>query len=232
MEIDGREWEVHPATPTYEGTTGLFHMPSAYTLPKGRFSFSLFRDNLDRDPKDEDISIHGVSLGYGLSNRLELYGNFGLQNRIDADALFQPGYVNDYPVRLHALGDRARRPQARRQVRLPERLQGRRRRPRDPRLRQDPDRRRRARPRHRQAVVGRRPHPVQEPRREGRPPRVSIGYQVNSDPETAVDLANAFKLARGPQHPRLLLAPAAGRAHGHELHAATATSSRPTRSTS
>ena len=97
MEIDGREWEVHPATPQYEGSTGLFHMPSAYTLPKGRFSFSLFRDNLDRDPKDEDISIHGVSLGYGLTNRVEIFGNFGLQNRLDADALFQPGYVNDYP---------------------------------------------------------------------------------------------------------------------------------------
>src|SRR4051794_12425190 len=33
MEIDGREWEVHPATPAYDGTTGLFHMPTAYTLP-------------------------------------------------------------------------------------------------------------------------------------------------------------------------------------------------------
>ena len=97
LEIDGREWEAHPATPTYEGTTGLFHMPTAYTLPKGRFSFSLFRDNLDRDPKDEDISIHGLSLGFGLTSRVELYGNIGLQNRIDADALFQPGFVNDYP---------------------------------------------------------------------------------------------------------------------------------------
>src|SRR5688572_11682229 len=97
IEIDGREWEVHPATPQYEGSTGLFHMPSAYTLPKGRFSFQLFRDNLDRDPKDEDISIHGLSLGFGLTNRVEIFGNIGLQNRLDADALFQPGYVNDYP---------------------------------------------------------------------------------------------------------------------------------------
>ena len=97
IDIDGREWEAHPATPAYDGTTGLFHMPTAYTLPKGKFSFQLFRDNLDRDPKDEDISIHGVSFGWGLSNRFELYGNFGLQNRIDADALFQPGRVNDYP---------------------------------------------------------------------------------------------------------------------------------------
>src|SRR5438093_9793966 len=97
MEIEGKEYEVHPATPSYEGTTGPFHMPTAYTLPKGKVSFSLFRDNLDRDPKDEDISIHGASLGFGITARLALYGNFGLQNRIDADGLFQPGFVNDYP---------------------------------------------------------------------------------------------------------------------------------------
>jgi len=97
MTIDAKEYEVHPATPAYEGETGLFHMATAYTLPKGKFSFQLFRDNLDRDPKDEDISIHGVSLAVGLTNRLELHGNFGLQNRIDADALFQAGYFNDYP---------------------------------------------------------------------------------------------------------------------------------------
>jgi outer membrane protein OmpA-like peptidoglycan-associated protein len=95
--IGDKEYEIHPGTPTYEGTTGLFHVPSAYTLPKGKFSFSLFRDNLDRDPKDEDISIHGLSLGYGATDRLEIFGNFGLQNRIDADALFQAGFVNDYP---------------------------------------------------------------------------------------------------------------------------------------
>ncbi len=94
---DGKEYSVHPATPAYDGETGLFHMPTAYTLPKGKVSFSLFRDNLDRDPKDEDFSIHGVSLAYGATSRLEIYGSFGIQNRVDADALFQPGYVNDYP---------------------------------------------------------------------------------------------------------------------------------------
>jgi outer membrane protein OmpA-like peptidoglycan-associated protein len=97
MTIDSKEYEVHPATPAYEGETGLFHMPTAYTLPKGKFSFSLFRDNLDRDPKDIDISIHGVSLAVGATNKLEIYGNFGVQNRIDADALFQAGFFNDYP---------------------------------------------------------------------------------------------------------------------------------------
>jgi hypothetical protein len=95
--IDGREYEVRPATPTYLGDTGLFHLPSAYTLPKGRFSLSLFRDNLDRDPKDEDISIHGASLAFGAASRLEIFGNFGIQNRVNADALGQPGFVSDFP---------------------------------------------------------------------------------------------------------------------------------------
>lgn len=97
IDINEKEWEVHPATPTYEGTTGLFRLPSAYTLPKGKFSFQLFRDNYDRDPKDVDFSIHGLSLGVGLTNKLELFGNFGLQNRVDTDALFQAGAPNDLP---------------------------------------------------------------------------------------------------------------------------------------
>lgn len=97
VTIDGREYEAHPATPNYEGTTGLFRLPSAYTLPRNKLSLSLFRNNLDRDPKDEDISIHGLTLGFGATDRLELFGSFGLQNRLNADALFQPGFVNDYP---------------------------------------------------------------------------------------------------------------------------------------
>jgi len=96
-EFDGKEYEVRPATPSYLGDTGLFHMPSAYTLGRGKAAFSLFRDNLDRDPKDLDISIHGLNLAFGATDRLELFGNIGLQNRIDADALFQAGFQNDYP---------------------------------------------------------------------------------------------------------------------------------------
>jgi outer membrane protein OmpA-like peptidoglycan-associated protein len=97
MDIDGEEWEVHPATPAYEGTTGLFHMPTAYSLPRGRFSASLFRDNVDRDPKDIDISIHGLSLAYGITSGIELFGNFGFQLGIHSEALFQAGRVNEHP---------------------------------------------------------------------------------------------------------------------------------------
>src|SRR5687767_107931 len=37
ITIDGEEYEAHPATPAYEGETGLFHMSTAYSLPKGKF---------------------------------------------------------------------------------------------------------------------------------------------------------------------------------------------------
>ena len=95
--VDGKEWSVRPATPAYEGDTGLFHLSSAYTLPKGKFAISAFRDNYDRDPKDLDISVHGLNVAYGATSRLEIFGHIGVQNRVDADALFQAGFQNDYP---------------------------------------------------------------------------------------------------------------------------------------
>jgi outer membrane protein OmpA-like peptidoglycan-associated protein len=97
---DGEEYEVRPATPSYVGDTGLFHVSSAYTLPKGKVAFSLFRDNLDRDPKDIDFSIHGLNAAFGVTNKLELFGQIGIQNRVDTDALFQSGFWNDAPFTL------------------------------------------------------------------------------------------------------------------------------------
>jgi outer membrane protein OmpA-like peptidoglycan-associated protein len=97
MTIDGQEWEVRPATPSYEGDTGLFHLSSAYTLPKGKASVSVFRQVLNRDPKDINFAIFGLSLAYGATDRLELFGDVGIQNRVDADVLFQPGFYNDLP---------------------------------------------------------------------------------------------------------------------------------------
>lgn len=97
ITVDGKEREARPATPSYFGDTGLFHLGSAYTLPKGKASFSLFRDNLDRDPKDIDIGVHGLSIGFGATSRLEIFGNIGLQNRVNTDARFQAGFANDFP---------------------------------------------------------------------------------------------------------------------------------------
>lgn len=95
--FDGKEYSIHPATPSYAGDTGLFHLSSAYTLPKGKVSLSLFRDNLDRDPKDIDLSIHGFTLAYGATSKVELFGSVGVQHRVNTDSWGAPGFYNDLP---------------------------------------------------------------------------------------------------------------------------------------
>lgn len=91
-----KEYEARPLTSTFSGSTGLFYLPSAYTVAKGKTSFSLYRNNLDRNPKDLDASTIGVSLGYGITDKAEIFGTFGVQ-RNDVDKAFQPGFVNDFP---------------------------------------------------------------------------------------------------------------------------------------
>jgi outer membrane protein OmpA-like peptidoglycan-associated protein len=103
MTEDGKEYSVHTMTPSYAGDTGLFHLSTAYTLPKGKLALSLFRDNMDRDPKDIDFSIHGVNFAYGATAKLELFGSVGLQNRVNVDSfgLLSPsiyGFYNDLPL--------------------------------------------------------------------------------------------------------------------------------------
>jgi hypothetical protein len=97
LDVEGKDYEARPGTPTYKGDTGLFTLPAAYTLPKGKVSFSLFRDNLDRDPKDLDLSTHGFTLAYGATSRLELFTSVGVQNRLDVDAFDQAGFFNELP---------------------------------------------------------------------------------------------------------------------------------------
>jgi outer membrane protein OmpA-like peptidoglycan-associated protein len=97
MTVDDKEWSVHTATPSYDGDTGLFHLSSAYTLPKGKAAVSLFRDNIDRDPKKIDFSVHGLNVAYGATARLEIFGSIGLQNRLKVGAPSETGFYNDLP---------------------------------------------------------------------------------------------------------------------------------------
>jgi len=97
ITLDGKDWSVRPGAATTLGDTGLFRLSSAYTLPKGFFSFSLFRDNYDRDPKGTDFTVLGLSIGYGVTHRLELFGSVGIQNQTKAHYLAEPGGPNEYP---------------------------------------------------------------------------------------------------------------------------------------
>ncbi len=96
ITVDGKDYEARPLTPSFSGSSGLFALSNAYTVAKGKTSFSLYRNNLDRNPKDLDASTIGVTLGYGISAKAEIFGTFGFQ-RNNVDRLTDPGYVNDFP---------------------------------------------------------------------------------------------------------------------------------------
>jgi hypothetical protein len=171
MDVEGKEYSVRAAAPAYEGDTGLFHMSSAYTLPKGKVSFSIFRDNYDRDPKDIDFSVHGFSLGYGATGHLELFGSLGFQNRVNADAYTQAGFFNDLPF----AGTTQSYPSwqtGRREIQTARRLRQRSRGSRDPWSGQSADRRRAKRAGHGEGLPGGQPDPLEASGQRGRSTRL------------------------------------------------------------
>jgi outer membrane protein OmpA-like peptidoglycan-associated protein len=96
--------ETRPATTTYQGDTGLWFVPLGEVLPAGRWSFSAYRTNFDRQEGFTDVSLWPVTIGYGVGNRAELFANLSAVTRIDRDIrpIFVPGNeaggpVNDYP---------------------------------------------------------------------------------------------------------------------------------------
>ncbi|HYG65885.1 MAG TPA: OmpA family protein [Thermoanaerobaculia bacterium] len=65
--------------PTVTGETGLFTLSSGDTLPDGEWSFSLYYNNWDRvidfgfGESGVDVNRLSASLGYGITDRLELF---------------------------------------------------------------------------------------------------------------------------------------------------------------
>jgi outer membrane protein OmpA-like peptidoglycan-associated protein len=90
-------YETVSATASSSGDTGHFDVFSAYTLLKRKVAVSVFRHNVDRNPNDLDISNFIGTVAVGVTDRLELFGRFDVQRRIDADELGEPGYYNDTP---------------------------------------------------------------------------------------------------------------------------------------
>jgi outer membrane protein OmpA-like peptidoglycan-associated protein len=92
------------ATPTFLGDTGLWYVPTGENLPAKRWSFSGYFSNIDREAGFTDISHYIGTFGYGINDRVELFGSVRFVTRIDRDfrPLFDPtngagGVVNDYP---------------------------------------------------------------------------------------------------------------------------------------
>ena len=77
--------ESRAATTTFLGDTGLWYVPTAEILPNGKWSLSAYRVNFDDDQGFTDVSNWPVTFGFGVKDRVELFGSFVLVNRIDRD---------------------------------------------------------------------------------------------------------------------------------------------------
>ncbi len=76
---------LRPATTTDQGDTGLWYVPTGEVLPRGRWSFSLYRTNWDRTEAFTDISNFRGTFAFGVTDSFELFTNIDAQRRIDAD---------------------------------------------------------------------------------------------------------------------------------------------------
>ena len=83
-----------PALPTFYGDTGLWFVPTAETMPGGRFSFSVFRANFDRRQGLTDVSQIGFTAAIGLGDRAELFGSWRTV-RLDRDV--RPVFIASEP---------------------------------------------------------------------------------------------------------------------------------------
>jgi outer membrane protein OmpA-like peptidoglycan-associated protein len=85
------------------GDTGLWFVPTAEIVPHGKVSASAYRVNFDRQGGSNDISLWPITVAFGVRDRVEIFGAFSVQNRIDRDTrpLFQSGEIGgatpDFP---------------------------------------------------------------------------------------------------------------------------------------
>ena len=84
-----------PGLPTFNGDTGLWFVPTAETMPSGRWSFSLFRANFDRRQGLTDVSQIGFTGAVALGDRFELFGSWRTV-RLDRDV--RPTFIPAEPV--------------------------------------------------------------------------------------------------------------------------------------
>src|SRR5918994_5250640 len=84
-----------PALPTFYGDTGLWFVPTAETMPSGRWSFSAFRANFDRRQGLTDVNQIGLTGAVALGDRVELFGSWGVI-RLDRDV--QPTFIAAEPT--------------------------------------------------------------------------------------------------------------------------------------
>jgi peptidoglycan-associated lipoprotein len=83
------------ALPTFHGDTGFWFVPTAETMPAGKWSFSVFRANFDRRQGITDVNQIGVTGAVALGDRVELFGSWRTV-RLDRDV--RPVFVPTEPT--------------------------------------------------------------------------------------------------------------------------------------
>jgi hypothetical protein len=96
-DIVATETRIAKQSTTETGDRGLFTIPSVETLNKNQFSFGYGWTNVNRSPRDLNLSSFPVFLSYGVMGRLTLTGSFDTQRQLSAHNLAQPGFNNAYP---------------------------------------------------------------------------------------------------------------------------------------
>ena len=87
---------TRPASTTFLGDTGLWFVPTAEIVPNGRFAASAYRVSIDRTESFANLSDFTGTFAFGVRDRVEVFGSFRLQTRIDADSI--PVGLNGAPM--------------------------------------------------------------------------------------------------------------------------------------
>src|SRR3977135_2439256 len=104
---------TRPATTTFFGDTGLWFVPTAEVLPKGKWSASAYRRGTNWIQGYTHVGDFACTCGGGIGDRAEIFGSFLFDTRIDRDTypLFNSdpsfgGIVDRYPkTNQHWTGD-------------------------------------------------------------------------------------------------------------------------------
>src|ERR1041384_5444580 len=97
--------DVRPATTTFFGDTGLWFLPTAEVLARGKWSGSAYRRGTNYIQGYTNVGDFAGTVAVGVGDRAEIFTSFLFDTRIDRDVrpIFVPaqadfgGFVDRYP---------------------------------------------------------------------------------------------------------------------------------------
>ncbi len=85
-----------PATNTFSGDTGLWYVPTAEVLEKSEWSAGLYRAGFNYVEGFSNVSDIAATFAYGVARKMELFGSFKIDTRIDRD--LRPLFISNPEV--------------------------------------------------------------------------------------------------------------------------------------